>query len=81
MSHRLVSGNRHFATTRVNFASHMALRRAANRAVARQMADAIQTERDAYRFAAQASSSEGGFNSGMAGAHHNNVKPLHWRTV
>jgi hypothetical protein len=77
MGKGVVGGDRHLPAKRVHFPCQVALGRSADAAIAGQVADAREVERDARSFAPYSGSRKGGFDAGMAGTHHKDVKTLH----
>ena len=63
----------HLAAERVDLADEMALADAADRGIAGHLADMIEVEREHQRARAHPSGSERGFDTGMAGANHDDV--------
>jgi hypothetical protein len=70
VGHGDVGGEPHLPSQGVDLASHVSLGRSSDRTVARQVADSIQSHRDAQGFNPHAGSREGGFDSRLPRPHH-----------
>jgi hypothetical protein len=74
MRYGAVGGQSHLSAKGVDFARHVALGRTADAAVAGQMADPVESHRDAQRPKPQSRTGEGRFDAGMTGPYHDNVE-------
>ena len=73
----VVRGDAHLAAEGVDFAGHVALRGAADAAVAGEVADAIEPHGDAGGADAHSRGGEGGLDSGVSGSYHDDVVLVH----
>jgi hypothetical protein len=70
----IIRGECHLAPQGVHFPCNVPLGRAADAAIARKVTNPVQAHRDAGRAKPNPCARKRGFNPGMPGSHHNNVK-------
>ena len=77
MGERVIGCDAHLAAKRIHLAGKMALCRPADRAVAGEMADAIEVKSDARRLAAHPGGRECGFDARMPRADYDHFEIFH----
>jgi hypothetical protein len=81
VSEGVVGRDGHLSAKGINFSSNVPFCGTAYAAVAREMTDSVGAESHAQSVDADSRGGESGFNSGVSGTDHNDVKVLHCTAI